>query len=549
MSSRESTLKEKFRIALTSTAKVISDDFDLNKKVSEKNKSMDKSPIEIDNINSPSDFIKLRAETDSSALKKKFSNDAIYQKNLPGNNSSRSLYNIAEKIRYEALGGQMLKGIEKNFHENYSQIINKKRRDQLKTREDVSVTEAFELYMLKNFHKVKLNPLTSKMLDFWEKDFEKSIEKHKEFLMDNLEDQNTYSSRFSQILQEMDIFQSEEDQTNEENQDQGQDNPSNDDQNNDNEDSKDENKDQEAQATLDADYNIDEFNLDEQLSELESEEQSTEQIWRVNLAFIFLVVLAFVGFITPQKYRNLLTLYYVVIYPIIAFILIYYLISGGEFGLEWVETGAWGGLSLTFIVSFFSLIFCFPLGMALALGRRTELPIIKYVSVGFIEFWRGVPLITVLFMSSVMFPMFLPEDFFMDKLVRVIIAISLFEAAYVAEVIRGGLQALPRGQYDAAKSLGMGYWKMHIFVILPQALKLVIPGMANTFLALVKDTPLIFVVGLAELAGMLQMAKTNPKWLGYAMEGYVFAAIIFWIICYAMSKYSYNLELKYKTDR
>ena len=274
-----------------------------------------------------------------------------------------------------------------------------------------------------------------------------------------------------------------------------------------------------------------------------------EQIWRVNLAFIFLVVLAFVGFITPQKYRNLLTLYYVVIYPIIAFILIYYLISGGEFGLEWVETGAWGGLSLTFIVSFFSLIFCFPLGMALALGRRTELPIIKYVSVGFIEFWRGVPLITVLFMSSVMFPMFLPEDFFMDKLVRVIIAISLFEAAYVAEVIRGGLQALPRGQYDAAKSLGMGYWKMHIFVILPQALKLVIPGMAYTFLALVKDTPLIFVVGLAELAGMLQMAKTNPKWLGFAMEGYIFAAIIFWIICYAMSKYSYNLELKYKTDR
>ena len=274
-----------------------------------------------------------------------------------------------------------------------------------------------------------------------------------------------------------------------------------------------------------------------------------EQIWRVNLAFIFLIALAFVGFFTPEKYKKFLTLYYVVIYPLIAFILIYYLISGGALGLEWVETGAWGGLSLTFIVSFFSLIFCFPLGMALALGRRTELPVIKYVSVGFIEFWRGVPLITVLFMSSVMFPMFLPQDFFMDKLVRVIIAISLFEAAYVAEVIRGGLQALPRGQYDASKSLGMGYWKMHIFVILPQALKLVIPGIANTFLALVKDTPLIFVVGLAEIVGMLQMAKTNPKWLGFAMEGYVFSAIIFFIICFAMSKYSYNLELKYKTDR
>ncbi len=271
--------------------------------------------------------------------------------------------------------------------------------------------------------------------------------------------------------------------------------------------------------------------------------------WRINISFIALIALAFVGLLPSEKIKKFLTLYYVIIYPIIAFILIYYLISGGAFGLEWVETGAWGGLSLTFIVSFFCLIFCFPVGMFLALGRRSNLPTIRYISVGFIEFWRGVPLITVLFMSSVMFPMFLPEDFFMDKLVRVIIAISLFEAAYVAEVIRGGLQALPRGQYDAAKSLGMGYWKMHIFVILPQALKLVIPGIANTFLALVKDTPLIFVVGLLEIVGMLNLAKTNPEWLGFAMEGYVFAALIFWIICYAMSKYSYNLEAKYKTER
>ena len=271
--------------------------------------------------------------------------------------------------------------------------------------------------------------------------------------------------------------------------------------------------------------------------------------WRINISFILLIALAFVGYFVTDTLKKFLTLYYVVIYPIIAFILIYYLISGGSFGLMWVETGAWGGLSLTFIVSFFCLIFCFPVGMFLALGRRSTLPTLRYVSVGFIEFWRGVPLITVLFMSSVMFPMFLPEDFFMDKLVRVIIAISLFEAAYVAEVIRGGLQALPRGQYDAAKSLGMGYWKLHILVILPQALKLVIPGIANTFLALVKDTPLIFVVGLLELVGMLNLAKTNPKWLGFAMEGYVFAAIIFWIICYAMSRYSQNLELKYKTER
>jgi len=271
--------------------------------------------------------------------------------------------------------------------------------------------------------------------------------------------------------------------------------------------------------------------------------------WRINLAFILVIALGFFGFFLRDNLKKYLALYYVIIYPIIAFLVIYYLISGGAFGLVWVETGAWGGLSLTFIVSFFCLIFCFPLGMVLALGRRSSLPMIRYISIGYIEFWRGVPLITVLFMSSVMFPMFLPEDFFMDKLVRVIIAITLFEGAYCAEVIRGGLQALPRGQYDAAKSLGMGYWKMHILVILPQALKLVIPGIANTFLALVKDTPLIFVVGLLEIVGMLNLAKTNPEWLGFAMEGYVFASIVFFIICYAMSKYSYNLEQKYKTER
>jgi len=322
--------------------------------------------------------------------------------------------------------------------------------------------------------------------------------------------------------------------------------------------------------------------------------------WRINITFIAVLAFMVAGFFVPAKFRNYLSLYYVIILPIISFILIYFLISGGETdisfaligslislvlvffipgkakwyslltipflyiassiflseeayltipGLVWVETGAWGGLSLTFIVSFFSLIFCFPLGLMLALGRRSSLPVVKYSSLSFIEFWRGVPLITVLFMSSMMFPMFLPDGTYIDKLIRVVVAITLFEAAYTAEVIRGGLQALPRGQYDAAKSLGMGYWKMHIFVILPQALKLVIPGIANTFLALIKDTPLIFVVGLLEVVGMLNLAKTNPKWLGFSMEGYIFAGIIFWIICFSMSKYSQNLELKYKTDR
>jgi general L-amino acid transport system permease protein len=270
----------------------------------------------------------------------------------------------------------------------------------------------------------------------------------------------------------------------------------------------------------------------------------TEQ-WRINIAFLILILSIGLIFILPQKFKKFIILYLLFIYPIIAL----NLISGGVFGLKWIETGAWGGLSLTLIVSAFALIFCFPIGMFLAMGRRSELPAIKYCSIGFIELWRGVPLITVLFMSAVMFPMFLPDGTFMDKLMRVIIAITLFEAAYMAEVIRGGLQALPRGQYDAAKSLGMGYWRLHFLIILPQALKLVIPGIANTFLALVKDTPLIFVVGLLELAGMIGLAKTNPKWLGMAAEGYVFAGLVFWVICYAMSRYSQNLEKKLSTGR
>jgi len=270
-----------------------------------------------------------------------------------------------------------------------------------------------------------------------------------------------------------------------------------------------------------------------------------EQIWRINVAFIALIFTVGAAFFVSQKNKKYVIIFLLFVFP---FILIS-LLSGGNFGLEKIPTNEWGGLALTFIVSIFAILFCFPVGMFLALGRRSDAPIIRYSSIGFIEFWRGVPLITVLFMASVMFPMFLPDGTFLDKLIRVIIAITLFEAAYMAEVIRGGLQALPRGQYDAGKSLGMSYWKLHLLVILPQALKLIIPGIANTFLALVKDTPLILVVGLLELVGMIDMAKTNPDWLGFAAEGYLFAGLVFWIICYAMSRYSQNLERKYKTDR
>ena len=267
--------------------------------------------------------------------------------------------------------------------------------------------------------------------------------------------------------------------------------------------------------------------------------------WRINTAFLILFAVVGVSFFVSEKLKKYFILFLVFVFPFLGI----KLISGGSFGLEYVESAAWGGLSLTFIISAFAILFCFPIGVILALGRRSSLPAIKYISIGFIELWRGVPLITVLFMSAVMFPMFLPDGTFIDKLIRVLIAITLFEAAYMAEVVRGGLQALPKGQYEAAKSLGMGYWRMNALIILPQALKLVIPGIANTLLALVKDTPLIFVVGLMELAGMIGLAKTNPKWLGMAMEGYVFAGLVFWIICYAMSRYSQNLEKKLSTER
>ena len=267
--------------------------------------------------------------------------------------------------------------------------------------------------------------------------------------------------------------------------------------------------------------------------------------WRINAAFLILFAIVGASFFVSEKLKKYFILFLIFVFPFLGI----KLISGGSFGLEYVESAAWGGLSLTFIISAFAILFCFPIGVILALGRRSSLPAIKYISIGFIELWRGVPLITVLFMSAVMFPMFLPDGTFIDKLIRVLIAITLFEAAYMAEVVRGGLQALPKGQYEAAKSLGMGYWRMNALIILPQALKLVIPGIANTLLALVKDTPLIFVVGLMELAGMIGLAKTNPKWLGMAMEGYVFAGLVFWVICYAMSRYSQNLEKKLSTER
>ena len=279
MNTKSEELKEKLRQALNSTAKVISDDFEIKENLDQNKSSKEFNFFNLENLNSKSDFIKARAESDSNALKKKFSNDTIYKKNLPSNSSYRSLYFIAEKIRYELLGSMMLKGIEKNLRENYNQKIELKRKDQLKTKDDVPVIEAFELYMLKKFHGIKLNSLTNKMLNFWEKDFDEVIDKHLDFLKENLEFQNKYSSKFTEILQEMNIFDNEEnEETKEENQDDGQNNPSNEDQESENEDQKDQKKEEETETSLDSDYDIDEYKLDEQLVDTDSNKQSNEQI-------------------------------------------------------------------------------------------------------------------------------------------------------------------------------------------------------------------------------------------------------------------------------
>jgi len=272
-------LKEKLKQALTSTARVISDDIVINEEKIDNKSSKKFDFFNLENLNSKNDFIKARAEFDSLALKKKFSNDKIFKKNLPSNSSCKTLYSIAEKIRYESLGFQMLKGIKKNLCDNYNQMIGLKRKDQLKTKEDVTVVEAFELYMLKKFHGIKLNLLTSNMLNFWEKDFDKALENHIDFLKENLESQDKYSSKFSEILQEMDILQNEEnEETKEDNHDDDQNNPSNDDQENDNEDKKEQNKDEETETNLDSDYDIDEYKLDEQLVDTDSDQQSKEHV-------------------------------------------------------------------------------------------------------------------------------------------------------------------------------------------------------------------------------------------------------------------------------
>jgi general L-amino acid transport system permease protein len=267
-----------------------------------------------------------------------------------------------------------------------------------------------------------------------------------------------------------------------------------------------------------------------------------EERWRVDLAFLLFLVTAVPLLIDRVPGKKYLAGFLFLVLPVISFFLFY-----GGLGLRVVDTALWGGLMLTLILGIVGIVFSLPLGILLAIGRRSELPIVRTICVAFIEFVRAVPLITVLFMASVMLPLFLPQGVTFDKLLRAMIGIAVFGAAYMAEVVRGGLQAIPRGQYEGAMALGLGYWQTMGLVILPQALKIAIPGIVNTFIGLFKDTTLVIVIGLFELLGTVQQATRDANWAGLSTEGYVFAAAVFFIFCFGMSRYSVRLERKLHT--
>lgn len=262
--------------------------------------------------------------------------------------------------------------------------------------------------------------------------------------------------------------------------------------------------------------------------------------WRPNLVAFLSVVFLLALKLTPNlKVKIGLIL----IYPIICFVLIY-----GGLGLEVVPTDKWGGLMLTILVAAVGIIASFPIGIVLALGRQSDMPILKTLCVGFIEFIRGVPLITILFMASVILPLFFSDGIDFDKLLRALIGITLFQAAYIAEVIRGGLQAIPKGQYEASESLGLSYWQGMILIILPQALKISIPNLVGSFISLFKDTTLVLIIGLFDVLAMVTLTNSDSNWLGFEVEGYVFVTMIYWVFCFSMSQYSKSIERKYNTE-
>jgi general L-amino acid transport system permease protein len=265
--------------------------------------------------------------------------------------------------------------------------------------------------------------------------------------------------------------------------------------------------------------------------------------WRVDVFFAMLALgIVWLLWLSAPR-RDLGAIYFFVVLPISSFIL---LTGWSAIGLRPVDTVLWGGVLVTIVVAAVGIVVSLPLGILLALGRRSPMPVVRSLSVIFIEFVRGVPLVTVLFMASVMLPLFVPEQLSPDKLVRALVGIALFASAYMAEVVRAGLQAIPRGQYEGAMAVGLRYWQMMRLVILPQALKVTIPNIVNTYIGLFKDTTLVFIVGIFDLLRTIEVARIDPKWATpvTSTTGYVVAAIFYLIFCYGMSRYARAMEAR-----
>lgn len=265
--------------------------------------------------------------------------------------------------------------------------------------------------------------------------------------------------------------------------------------------------------------------------------------WRPNLVLILFVINLLPILWDRVPGRTFAAVFLVSGFPLVALFFIH-----GGIGLEVVPTPKWGGFMLNLIMAAVAIIYSLPLGILLALGRRSEFPIISRFCVLFIEFWRGVPLITVLVMASFMLPFFMPDGFNFNELLRALIGLTLFSSAYMAEVVRGGLQAMPRGQTEAARAMGLTYWQSIRLIILPQALKITIPAIVNTFIGLFKDTSLVIVIGLFDLLQVAKSSVTDTNWLGLEHETYIFVAIVFFVSCFAMSRYSLYLERKLDTN-
>ena len=266
----------------------------------------------------------------------------------------------------------------------------------------------------------------------------------------------------------------------------------------------------------------------------------SSEYWRPLLVLAAFTALLIPMLIPKAPFKGLNALLLFIVLPVVAF----FLLLGGNFGLSHVETPLWGGLMVTLILSFCGIVVSLPFGILLALGRRSNMPVIKMLCTTFIEVIRGIPLITILFFASIMLPLFLPDGWTFDKFLRALVGVALFASAYMAEVIRGGLQAIPKGQYEGADSLGLNYWQKTRLIVLPQALKLVIPGIVNTFIGLFKDTSLVYIIGMFDLLGIVNLNQSDANWSTPVtpMTGYIFAGFIFWIFCFGMSRYSLFME-------